>query len=58
MYLKLVCLVLSIFVPLPLYPRVKRPDPTKNFWTFECEGFSSCYTAAKMFYNPPLKKAE
>lgn len=39
------------FVPLPIRPKLVRPDPTKNFWTFECDGFISCYQQAKVFYN-------
>lgn len=46
------------FVPIPVRPVLKRPDLSKNFWTFECEGFTSCYDLAKTFYleTPVAKK--
>ena len=47
-------IVLTVFVPLPINPRLKRPDPAKNFWTFECDGFTSCFQAAKVFYTDTL----
>ena len=51
MYWTLFRIFLSVFVPLPINPRLKRPDPSKNFWTFECDGFVSCFNAAKVFYT-------
>jgi len=43
--------VVLTFAPLPLNPKLTRPDPTKNFWTFECDGFTSCFDTAKIFYK-------
>jgi hypothetical protein len=42
--LKIVALT---FVPFPVYPRLNRPDPAKNFWTFECSGFTSLFREAQ-----------
>jgi hypothetical protein len=47
-------MIVLTFVPLPINPRVKRPDPSKNFWTFECDGFTSCFETAKVFYTDTL----
>lgn len=45
--LKLVALT---FVPLPVNPKLTRPDPKKNFWTFACDEWKSPYQIAKVFY--------
>lgn len=42
--------IMASFLPLPLNPRLKRPDPTKNFWTFECDDFTTVYQALKNWY--------
>jgi len=47
-------LVLVTFVPLPVNPKLTRPDPKKNFWTFSCDGFTSCFETAKIFYKDTL----
>ena len=54
MYWILLKLTVLSFVPLPINPRIKRPYPTKNFWTFECDGFTSCFHTAKVFYTDTL----
>ena len=51
MYWLLLKLVLASFVPLPVNPKLTRPDPKKNFWTFECDSFTSCFKVAKVFYT-------
>jgi hypothetical protein len=42
------------FVPLPVNPKLTRPDANKNFWTFECDGFTSGFHVAKVFYTDTL----
>jgi hypothetical protein len=54
MYWLLLKLAVLSFVPLPINPRIKRPDATKNMWTFECDGFTSCFEASKVFYTDTL----
>ena len=54
MYWQLFQIIVFTFVPLPIHPKIKRPDPTKNLWTFECEGFTSCYDLAKVFYTSTI----
>ena len=54
MYWALFKILFATFVPLPINPRLKRPDPSKNLWTFECDGFTSCFEAAKIFYKDTL----
>jgi hypothetical protein len=54
MYWLLLKLVVLSFVPLPVNPKITRPDPTKNFWTFECDVFTSCFQVAKVFYTDTL----
>jgi hypothetical protein len=54
MYWLLLKLTLLTFVPLPVRPKLTRPDPTKNSWTFECDGFTSCFNVAKIFYTDTL----
>lgn len=51
MYWLLFKIVVLTFVPLPLNPKLARPDPKKHFWTFECDGFTSCFETAKIFYT-------
>lgn len=50
MYWLLLKLTLLTFVPLPVHPKLTRPDPTKNLWTFECEKWISPYHLAVMYY--------
>lgn len=50
MYWVLLKIVVATFVPLPVYPKLTRPDPKKNFWTFECDGFKSAYQMAREMY--------
>ena len=47
-------LLLLTFVPLPINPKLTRPDPKKNLWTFSCDGFTSCFETAKIFYTDTL----
>jgi hypothetical protein len=54
MYWQLFQIIVFTFVPLPIQPKIKRPDPTKNLWTFECEGFTSCYELSKLFYTSTI----
>jgi hypothetical protein len=51
MYWFLLKLVLLTFVPLPIHPKLSRPDRSKNFWTFECDEWKSPYQVARVFYN-------
>jgi hypothetical protein len=44
-------LVALSFVPLPINPRLARPDPKKLFWTFTCDEFKSPFQIAKIFYT-------
>ena len=54
MYWFLLKLVLAAFVPLPVNPKLTRPDPKKNLWTFECDAFTSCFKVARIFYTDTL----
>ena len=60
MYWQLFKLIVLTFVPyIPVNPKIRRPDPTKNLWTLECTGFVS---QLKRFYTESpaaklLKKA-
>jgi len=54
MYWTIFKIVFATFVPLPINPRIKRPDPTKNMWTFECDGFTTCFKEAQVFYTDTL----
>lgn len=55
MYWLLLKLVFLTFVPLPINPKVTRPDPQKLFWTFTCDEFKSPYQLARMFYTDTRK---
>lgn len=44
-------IIVMSFVPLPINPKMTRPDPKKNFWTFTCDGFTSCFKVVKVFYT-------
>ena len=55
MYWLLLKLVFLTFVPLPINPKVTRPDPKKLFWTFTCDEFKSPYQLARMFYTDTRK---
>jgi hypothetical protein len=50
MYWLLLKLVALSFVPLPVNPKLTRPDPKKNFWTFACDEWRSPYQLAVMHY--------
>jgi hypothetical protein len=50
MYWLLLKLTLLTFVPLPVRPKLTRPDPAKNLWTFECDRWISPYHLAVMYY--------
>lgn len=41
------------FVPLPVNPKLTRPDPKKNFWTFTCDEWKSPYQLVKIHYLDP-----
>ena len=45
--LKLIALAV---VPLPINPKLTRPHPKKNLWTFACDEWKSPYQIAKAFY--------
>jgi hypothetical protein len=51
MYWILFKMVVLSFVPLPLNPKLTRPDPTKNLWTFTCDEWRSVYQLAKLHYK-------
>ena len=52
MYWALLKIVFLTFVPIvPINPKLTRPDPAKNSWVFECESFTSCFDAARIFYR-------
>jgi len=38
-------------LPLPINPKVTRPDPKKLFWTFTCDEFKTTYQMVKTFYS-------
>jgi len=40
-------LVLALSPIVPVNPRLKRPNPAKNFWTFECDSFTSAWQVLK-----------
>ena len=50
MYWLFLKLIVASFVPLPINPKVTRPIPTKNFWTFTCDEWKSAYQIAKLHY--------
>jgi hypothetical protein len=50
MYWLMFRVLLVTFLPVPINPKLTRPDPKKNFWTFQCDEFKSCYQIAKLFY--------
>jgi hypothetical protein len=54
MYWLLFKLVVLTFVPMPVNPKVTRPDKTKNVWTFECDAFTSGFKVAQIFYKDTL----
>jgi hypothetical protein len=51
MYWFLIKLIALTFVPIPINPKVTRPDNKKLFWTFQCDEFKSAYQLAKIFYT-------
>ena len=58
MYWQLFQIAVLSFVPIfPVNATVHRPDPAKNLWTFECEGFETYLSVLKRIYNhDKLKK--
>lgn len=55
MFWILLKLVVMTFVPLPIHPKLTRPDPKKNFWTFTCDDFKSPYQIAHQFYTQDIQ---
>ena len=51
MYQLLFKIIFMSFTPLPINPKLTRPDPTKNYWTFTCDGWRSPYHIAQLHYN-------
>lgn len=49
-------LLLLTFVPLPVNPKLTRPDPKKNFWTFACDEWKSPYQLARWRYESGPQK--
>lgn len=43
--------VTLFFIPLPVDPKLTRPNPTKNLWTFECSEWKSGFQHFKIFYT-------
>lgn len=41
-------LVLVLSPIVPVNARLKRPNPAKNFWTFECDSFTSAWSLLKI----------
>jgi hypothetical protein len=37
-------------LPMPINPKLTRPNPKKNFWTFTCDEWRSPYQLAVMYY--------
>jgi hypothetical protein len=66
MYWQLFQIAVLSFVPLfPVNATIHRPDPTKNLWTLECEGFETypsvlkkIFLKAKLFYEAQQLKSE
>lgn len=50
MYWELFKIIMMTFTPMPINPKLTRPDPTKNSWTFSCDEFKSAYQIIKNFY--------
>jgi len=51
MYWLLFKLVVLTFVPMPVNPKLTRPDKTKNLWTFTCDEWKSVYQLGKLHYS-------
>lgn len=51
MYWILLKMVVLSFVPLPFNPKLTRPDPVKNLWTFTCDEWRSVYQLAVAHYK-------
>jgi hypothetical protein len=49
-------LLILTFVPLPVNPKLTRPDPKKNFWTFACDEWKSPYQLARWRYESGPQK--
>jgi hypothetical protein len=54
MYWILFKIIVLTIVPLPVHPKITRPDPKENFWNFSCDGFTSCFKMARIFYTDTL----
>jgi hypothetical protein len=51
MYWFIIKLFALSLVPLPINPKITRPDPKKLFWTFTCDEFKSAFQISKIFYT-------
>ena len=45
MYWEIFNTLVLLFSPIvPVNPKLKRPNPSKNFWTFECDSFTTAWS--------------
>jgi len=42
------------FAPLPIHPKITRPDPKRNVWMFSCDEFKSPFQLISAFYTSPI----
>lgn len=49
-FLKVVC---ALFVPIPVRPRIVAATHVPNTWIFWCDGFTSVFNEAKVFWKSP-----
>jgi len=56
MYWTLFKILVVTFAPLPVNPKLTRPDPKKNFWTFACDEWKSPYQLIRDLTMSPIPK--
>ena len=49
-FIKVIC---SLFIPIPIRPRVVAAIHVPNTWICSCDGFTSVFNEAKVFWTSP-----
>ena len=53
MYWTLFKVLLAVFVPVPVSPKITRATQAENTWILTCNGFTTLFQEAKVFWKTP-----
>lgn len=53
MYWTLFKVLFALFVPVPVSPKITRATQAENTWILTCNGFTTLFQEAKVFWKSP-----